>query len=71
MFTLWVHFLGHLKSVRVSQVSVSWSDSQDQTALLGDELQQHVSNLVFDIYGLVSDWDLGHPREVNQGQVQH
>lgn len=71
MFTLWVHFLGHFESVGVGQVSVGWSDSQDQTAFLGDELQQHVSDLVFNIYGLVSDRHLGHSREVNQGQVQH
>ncbi|KAF3846241.1 hypothetical protein F7725_003319 [Dissostichus mawsoni] len=58
-------------SVRVGQVGVGRSDGQDQTALLGDELQEHVSDLVLDVYGLVSNGNLSHSREVDQGQVQH
>lgn len=71
MLTLWVHLLGDLQSVRVGQVSVGRGDSQNQTALLGDELHQHVPDLVLNVYGLVSDGNLSHSRKVDQGQVQH
>ena len=71
MLTLWVHLLGDLQSVRVGQVSVGWGDGQDQTALLGDKLQQHVPNLVLDVWRLVSHGHFSHPRQVDQGQVQH
>lgn len=62
MLTLWVHLLGDLQSIRVGQVSVGRGDGQDQTALLGDELQQHVPDLVLDVYGLISDSNLSHSR---------
>ena len=62
MLTLWVHLLGDLQSVRVGQVSVGRGDGQDQTALLGDELHQHVPDLVLNVYRLVSDGNLGHSR---------
>lgn len=69
--TLRVHLLCDLERVRVGEVHVGWGDGQDQAALLGDELQQHVSNLVLDVMGLVAHGDLGHPGQVDEGQVQH
>jgi len=69
--TLWVHLLGDLQSVRVGEVSVGRCDGQDQTAVLADELHQHISDLVFYVDRLVSDGNLSHSRKVNQGQVQH
>lgn len=69
--TLRVHLLGYLEGVRVGQVSVGRSDGEDQTALLGDELQQHVSDLVLDVLRLVPHGHFGHPRQVDEGQVQH
>lgn len=69
--TLRVHLFGYLERIGVGQVSVGWGDSQDQTALLSDELQQHVSDLVLNVQGLVSHCNLGHARQVDQGQIQH
>lgn len=71
LLTLRVHLLGNLESVGVGQVSVGRGNSQDQTALLGDELHQHVPDLVLDVRRLVSHRHFGHPGQVNQGQVQH
>ena len=67
--TLRVHFLGYFKSIRVGQVSVGWGYGEDQATLLGDELQQHVSDLVLDIRRLVPHSHFGHPRQVDQGQI--
>ncbi len=69
--TLRVHLLGDLQSIGVGEVSVGWSDGQDQAALLRDELQQHVPDLVLDVVGLVSHSHFGHPWQVDQGQVEH
>lgn len=69
--TLWVDLLGDLQSVRVGQVSVGGCDGQDEAALLVDELQQHLPDLVLDVRRLVSDGHFGHPRKIDEGQVQH
>lgn len=69
--TLWVDLLGDLQSVRVGQVGVGGRDGQDEAALLGDELQQHVADLVLDVVGLVSDGHFGHPGKIDEGEVQH
>lgn len=69
--TLRVHLLGNLEGVGVGQVSVGRCDSQDQTAVLGDELHQHFHDLVLDVHRLVSHGNLGHPRQIDQGQIQH
>lgn len=42
--TLRVHLFADLQRVRVGEVGVGRRDSQDQAALFGDELQQHVSD---------------------------
>lgn len=71
LLTLRIHLLCDLERVGVGEVGVGRGDGQDQTALLGDELQQHFSDLVLDVVGLVAHGDLGHPGEVDEGQVQH
>jgi hypothetical protein len=47
-----------LETVRVGQIGVGRSDGEDDGVWLGDELEKHVSNLLFDISRLVSDRDL-------------
>lgn len=71
ILTLWVHLFSDLQSVRIGQVRVGRGDGQDQTALLGYELHQHIPDLVLDVDGLVADSHLSHSRKVDQGQVQH
>ena len=66
-----VHLFGHLKSIRVGQVSVSGGDSKDEAVLSSDELQEHVLDLVLNVTGLVPHRDLGHARQVHQGEIQH
>lgn len=69
--TLWIDVLCQFESVRVGQVSVSRSDGQDQAALSGDELHNHVLDLLLDVHRLVSDRHLRDPRQVDESQVQH
>lgn len=69
--TLWIDVLCQFESVRVGQVSVSRSDCQDQAALSGDELHNHVPDLLLDVHRLVSDRHLRDPRQVDESQVQH
>lgn len=69
--TLRVHVLCQFESVRIGQVSVGGSDSQDQTALPGDELHDHVPDLLLDVCGLVPHRHLGDARQVNESQVEH
>lgn len=71
LLTLRVHVLGQFESVRISQVSVGGSDSQDQAALPGDELHYHVPDLLLDVCGLVPHRHLGDTRQVNESQVEH
>lgn len=71
LLTLRVHVLGQLESVRVGQVGVGWSDGQDQAALPGDELHDHVPDLLLDVGRLVAHGHLGDPRQVDERQVQH
>lgn len=71
LLTLRVHVLRQFESVRIGQVSVGGSDSQDQTALSGDELHNHVSDLLLDVCGLVPYRNLGDTRQVNKSQVEH
>lgn len=69
--TLRVYILRQFESVRIGQVGVGGSDSQDQTALSGDELHNHVSDLLLDVCGLVPYRNLGDTRQVDESQVQH
>lgn len=69
--TVRVDLLGDLQSVRSGKVSVGWSDSQDETCFLGDELEQHVFNLRLNVNRLVSHRNLGQARQVDHSDVQH
>lgn len=69
--TLGVHLLGDLEGIRVSQVRVGRGHGQDEAVLLGDKLHQHVPDLELNVGRLVPNWNLGHSRQVHQGQVQH
>lgn len=62
LLTLGVNVLRQFQGVRVCQVSVGWSDSQDQAALSGDELHDHVPDLLLNVCRLVSNWHLSDPR---------
>lgn len=69
--TLRVDLLGQLEGVRVGQVHVGGGDGEDEAALPADELQDHVLDLVLDVWGLVPHGHLGDARQVDEGQVQH
>lgn len=69
--TLGVHILRQFQGIRVGQVSVGRGDGQDQAALSGDELHDHIPDLLLDVRGLVSDWHLCDPRKVDESQVQY
>ncbi len=71
ILTLRVHFLSHLESVWVGQVSVGRGDGEDQAAFLSDELHNHVSNLVLDVYRLVAHSNLSHTGQIDESQIQY
>lgn len=66
-----VNLLGHLEGVRVGQVHVGRGDGKDEAAFPADELQDHVLDLVLNVWGLVPHGHLGDAWEVDEGQVQH
>lgn len=69
--TLWINVLCQFESIRVGQISVGWSDGQDQAAFSADELHNHVPDLLLDVHRLVSNGHLSDPRQVDESQVQH
>lgn len=69
--TLWIHVFGQFKSIRVSQIHVSGCDSQDETILSADELHDHVSDLVFNVRGLISHWYFSYAWKIYQSEVQN
>lgn len=70
LHTLWVDLFGYLERVGVSQVRVGRGHGQQQAVLLGDELHEHVPDLVLNVSRLVTYWHLGHPWQVDQCEVQ-
>lgn len=69
--TLWIHIFGQFKSIRVSQIHVSGCDSQDETILSADELHDHVSDLVFNVRGLISHRYFSYAWKIYQSEVQN
>ena len=66
-----INFLCHLKGVRIGQINVGRRDSQHQTAGLLDIGQNHASNLLLDIKGLVAHRHFGQTGQINEGQIQN
>ena len=66
-----VYLLGQLEGIRVGQVHVGRCDGEDEAALSANELQDHVFDLVFDVWWLVPHWHLSDAWEVDEGQVQN
>lgn len=66
-----VDLLGQLEGIRVGQVHVGGRHGEDEAALPADELQDHVLDLVLNVWRLVPHRHLGDAREVDEGQVQH
>lgn len=64
--SLRINFSSHLETIRVGQIRVCSSDGKDNGVRLGDEAHEHISDLLFDITGLISDRDLGETGEINQ-----
>ena len=52
---LWINLTSQLETIRVCQVSVGRCDSKDDTSRSRYVLQKHVFDLLFDVFGLVSD----------------
>jgi hypothetical protein len=66
--TLGVNLPRHLESIRVRKIGVSGSHGEDDTRRLGDEAQQHITDLLLDVAGLVSDGHLRETGQVNQSK---
>ena len=69
--TLGIDLFGDLERVRVGEVGVRGGNGEDEAALATDELKEHVPYLDLNISGCGRHRDLGHPRQVNQGQVEN
>jgi hypothetical protein len=66
--TLGVNLPRHLESIRVRKISVSGSHGEDDTRRLGDEAQQHITDLLLNVAGLVSHGHLCETGKVDQSQ---
>jgi len=51
-----------LETVRVGQIGVGSGDGENDSVGFGDELEEHISNLLLDVSRLISDGDLGKRR---------
>ena len=56
--TLRINLSGQIKSVRSCQIRISRSDRQNKASFLGNELHQHVSDLLLDVRRLITNRDL-------------
>jgi hypothetical protein len=56
--TLRVNITGKTKTVRVGEIYVGGSDCQDDGVWFGNVLDNHVPDLLFDVFGLVSNGKL-------------
>lgn len=56
--TIGVDLAGHLQGLRGGHVRVGRRDRQDDAVGVGDVLQDQVSDLDLDVFGLVTDWYL-------------
>lgn len=64
--SLRIDFSSHFETIRVGQIRVRSSDGKDNSVRLGDEAHEHISDLLFDIAGLISDRDLGQTGQIDQ-----
>ena len=63
-----VNFSRQLQPIRVRQILITRSDRQNDTARLRDILQQHIPDLLLDIFRLITDGHLGHAGQIHEGQ---
>jgi len=68
---LGVDLLGDLQSVRVGEVGVGRRDGQKEAVVFGDELKEHLFDLILDVGRLIPNRDLCHPGKIHQGEVQY
>jgi len=66
-----VDFTSKLETIRVGQIRVGGSDCENDGVGLGDELENHVTNLTLDVPGLVTDRDLGETGKIDKGQGEN
>lgn len=52
--TVWIHLPGHFKGFGGGHVSVGRCDCQDDTVRVGDMLQDQISYLDLDVFGLIT-----------------
>lgn len=64
--TLGIHFAGQFQPVRIGQICVGSRDSQDHGIGPGNKFHNHVTNLFFDIHGLISHRNLHAPLSLVQ-----
>ena len=69
--TLGINLSGQVKRVRGCQVGVSRSDGQNEASLLGDELHEHVLDLLLNVGRLIPDGDFCHAGQVDQRDVEN
>jgi hypothetical protein len=69
--TVGIREAGQLQRVRGGEVSIGGRDGQDEAGIAGNELHDHVLDLLADIRGLVAHRYLGQTRQIDQGYVQN
>lgn len=69
--TIRIGYPCHLKSIRISQISIGRRDRQDDAGLMLNVGQDHSSNACFNVRGLVPNRHFCNARQINQRNVQH
>lgn len=69
--SIWVHLSCHFQTVRVGQIRVGASDSENDGIGLRDKSHEHISNLLFDISRLVTDGDFGQTGQIDQREREN
>lgn len=68
--SLGVDFAREFESVRVGQIGVGGGDGKNDRVGLLNELEEHVSNLDFNVAGLISDGDLGETGKIDESESE-
>mmetsp|Transcript_12818 Transcript_12818/g.21284 ORF Transcript_12818/g.21284 Transcript_12818/m.21284 type:complete len:258 (+) Transcript_12818:279-1052(+) len=68
--SVWVDRLSELQRITIGNVGICTGDGENDSIRIGNVLQAHLTDLLFDIYGLVANRIFSHSRQVHEGQSQ-
>jgi hypothetical protein len=66
--TLWIYFTRQFQAIRVCEIGVGSRDSKDDGVWFCNVLEDHVLDLLFNVFGLVADGYFGETRKIDEGE---